>query len=174
MIDNDAQLVEAIQQSDQEAFKVLFNKYYKPLIRFSWYRTFSMETSRDLVQEIFFKIWLNRNKLDPNKSIKAYLYKSLTNTIINFTRLNSTKTISLDSVEEGKLFNNQKDLDIKLDIQAAIELLPEKLKTVYILSRVEGYNYKEIAGICNITIKAVEKRMSKAFIQLRKSFSKNI
>jgi RNA polymerase sigma factor (sigma-70 family) len=132
-----------------------------------------MDISQDLVQEIFFKIWLNRKKLDPDKSIKAYLYKSLTNAIINHIKLSSSHTIPFENIDEGKYTDISNNLDIKLDIQNAIKQLPEKLKTVYLLSRVEGYNYKEIAELCNISIKAVEKRMSKAFILLRKSFLKN-
>ena len=173
MKDSDEQIVKAVRESNHEAFKILFNKYYKSLIRYCWYRIYSMEISQDLVQEIFYKIWINRKRLDPDKSIKAYLYKSLTNAIINYTKLSSSHTTSFEIVDEGKHFSNEDNLDVKMDIHNAIKQLPEKLKTVYLLSRVEGYNYKEIAELCNITIKAVEKRMSKAFIHLRKSFSKN-
>jgi RNA polymerase sigma-70 factor (ECF subfamily) len=55
-----------------------------------------------------------------------------------------------------------------MDIQNALNKLPEKIRTVYILSRIEGYNYSEISNICEISTKAVEKRMSKAFRLLQK------
>jgi RNA polymerase sigma-70 factor (family 1) len=173
LIDSDDQIVKAIRENNHEAFKNLFDKYYKPLVRFCWYRIYSMEISQDLVQELFFKIWVHRKRLDPDRSIKAYLYRSLTNAIINHTKLSSTHSSSLDNIDEGKYTSEQNNLEEKLDIQNAISKLPEKLKNVYLLSRVDGYNYKEIAELCNITVKAVEKRMSKAFIILRKCFSKN-
>ena len=57
-------------------------------------------------------------------------------------------------------------------MRTAIQKLPDKLKTVFILSRIEGYKYNEIAEICGISIKAVEKRMSKTFNILRKTLNK--
>ncbi|MGD8778351.1 MAG: RNA polymerase sigma factor [Ignavibacteria bacterium] len=167
----DSELIKGIKQSDKEAFRKLYYKYFDKLIRFAYYRTNSIETSRDLVQEIFFKVWQMREKLNPDKSIKSYLYKSLSNSIINHIKLASTKNISLEEVEFTNSTNNEKQLDTEIDLQNALKLLPEKLKTVYILSRVEGYKYEEIAVICAISIKAVEKRMSKAFEILRKYFN---
>lgn len=169
---DDEQLAKAIRKSDSEAYKILFHRYYKPLIRFAGYRIYSMETASDLVQEVFIKIWINRHVLDPQKSIKAYLYKSLTNAIINYTKLHSSKNISLENLDNEKNFGSYNIPDTRLDIQNAINHLPEKIKTVYILSRIEGYNYNEIAEVCGISVKAVEKRMSNAFRILRIKLSK--
>ena len=155
----DKELIKAIVESDSAAYKILFQRFYKPLIRFAWYRIYSMETAGDLVQELFIKVWINRHRLDPDKSIKAYLYKSLTNSIINHTKLHSSRTISLDNIDNDKNTGTFSNPDLNMDIQNAINQLPIKLKTVYI--------YSEIAEICNISVKAVEKRMSGAFKILR-------
>ena len=163
----DEQLVEAIRKNDQEAFRDLYYKYFEKLIRFAWYRLHSIETSRDLVQELFFRVWKKREGLNPQKSIKAYLYKSLNNLIINHFKLSSSQTSSLITLDERKT-KMEEAQDIVIDIQTAINHLPEKLKTVFILSRTEGFKYAEIAEICNISVKAVEKRMSKAFVLLKK------
>jgi RNA polymerase sigma-70 factor, ECF subfamily len=167
----DEQLLRAIKQSDPEAFNKLFQKYFTQLIRFCWYRVHDIDTSRDLVQEIFVRVWLKRQMLNPDKSIKAYLYKSLNNLIINESKLSSSQTIPLDEIEKTKGSSEINRLEFKIDIQNALDKLPLKLKTVYTLSRFEGFDYAEIAEICNISKKAVEKRMSKAFILLRKFFS---
>jgi len=166
----DKELVKAIRENDPAAFKELYYRYFKSLIRFAWYRIHSMDTARDLVQELFSRIWIKRNWLNPDKSIKAYLYKSLNNLIINHTKLHSSQVKSLESIKEKS--SNDNDLNIKIDIQNALDRLPEKLKIVYTLNRFEGYKYSEIAEICNVSIKAVEKRMSQAFNILRKTFSK--
>ena len=163
----DTQLIKAIINNDHEAFKNLYYKYFPMLIRFAGYRLYSFETARDLVQEIFLRVWIRREKLNPDKSIKAYLYKSLNNLIINYSRLSSAKSVSIEDLKNLKKIN---DADIRIDIKTAIQKLPEKLKIVFILSRIEGYKYTEIAEICNISVKAVEKRMSKAFNILRKVF----
>lgn len=170
---SDKQLVDAILQDDHSAFKILFYRYYKPLIHFAWFRVHSMETSRDLVQEVFFKVWINRKNLDSGKSIKAYLYKSLTNQIINHLNLSSSRTKNLDDIEFSIEDDNSKGIEFKMDFNSAIDKLPTKLKTVFILSRIEGYKYAEIAEICEISVKTVEKRMSQVFTILKKTFTKN-
>ena len=168
----DENLIEAIRQDDREAFKQLYCKYHKMLFRFAMYRLRSPETASDLIQDIFFRLWLKRDKLNPAKSIKAYLYKSLNNSIINYSKLHSSQTTSFENVSDHKTLNDESDPDIKIDVQNAVNQLPKKLKIVYLLSRIEGYKYYEIAEICDISLKAVEKRMSKAFDILRKNLDK--
>jgi len=167
----DEQLVKAIRKNDPEAFKKLFQKYFAQLIRFCWYRVHDMDTSRDLVQEIFVRVWLKRHMLNPDKSIKAYLYKSLNNLIINQSKLSFFQTISLEELPTAKNISEENNHEFNIDIQNALSKLPQKLKTVYMLSRFEGFDYSEIAEMCSVSKKAVEKRMSKAFILLRKFFS---
>ena len=170
----DQDLVIAIKQHDQAAFKELYYRYFKNLISFAWYRLHCIETSRDLVQDVFYKIWFKREHLDPSKSIKSYLYKMLGNLIINHVALSSSKTFSLETIIEEEKTDNQNDIDVMIDIRRAIDNLPDKLRLVYTLSRIEGFKYKEIAEICEVSIKAVEKRMTQAFLRLRKIFDEKI
>jgi len=163
----DEELVKAIKEGDHNAFKILYYRYFPKLIRFAYYSLHSIEPARDLVQDLFFRVWTGRERLNPQKSIQAYLYKSLNNLIINHQKLSSSKTSSLTEIDERKIKADEEQ-ENTIDIRNAIERLPEKLKTVFILSRVEGYKYSEIAEICNISVKAVEKRMTKVFVLLKK------
>ena len=165
----DSVLVELIKQNDSLAFKELYYKYYNKLFRYAYYRVYSVETTKDLVQELFVRVWKNRGNLKSEKSLKAYLYRSLTNIIINHSNLESSQNISYSNLDNNTS-STQTDLDTKIDIQKAVNELPEKLKVVYLHSRVEKYKYAEIAEILGISIKAVEKRMSKALNLLRKKF----
>lgn len=166
----DKELIVEIKESSQHAFKILFTKYHKPLFDFCLYRRIHLDIAKDLVQDIFTYIWQSRDNLDPEKSIKSFLYTSLTNKIINHVKHSSSKTLQLDESISIKDINRKDALEIKIDIYSAIENLPEKLKTVFMLSRIEGFKYSEISEICNISVKAVEKRMTKALQILRKSF----
>ncbi|MDZ7763999.1 MAG: sigma-70 family RNA polymerase sigma factor [Melioribacteraceae bacterium] len=166
---SDEILVKLIKQNDPDAFKELYYKYYKQLYRYAYFRLYAVETTRDLIQDLFSRVWNNRKNLNPNKPIKSYLYRSLTNIIINHSRLESSKNVSYSKLDE-EISGREEELDQQIDIQSAINELPEKLKSVYLLSRVEGYKYKEISEILQISVKAVEKRMSKALILLRKRF----
>jgi RNA polymerase sigma-70 factor (ECF subfamily) len=168
----DMNLIEEIKKGDKNAFKELYKKYYTSLVNFAWYRTYSIDTARDLVQDVFCKIWICRNKLDSKKSIKSYLYKSVSNAIINNHKLRSTSNLTLEYAPNENA-ENEIDNELIVDMRNAVSNLPEKLKIVFTLSRYDGFNYKEIAEICEISVKAVEKRMSNAFRRLRKIFPKN-
>ena len=168
---SDDLLVKEIKNGDSDSFKKLYFKYFSHLIRFALYRTHSMDISREAVQELFSRIWIKRNLLNPEKPVKAYLYKSLNNLIINNKKLHSSRNISLDELSRNIKDSGTGDPELKIDILNAISRLPEKIKSVYLLSRLEGLKYNEIAEICKISEKAVEKRMSKAMDILRKIFS---
>ena len=164
----DSQLTEAIRNNDQLAFKDLFYKYYPKLFRFAEVHIQSKDLACDLVQEVFFRVWNKREKLNPKKSIQAYLYKILNNLIINHHKLASSKTISLENNLNRNAFRTDSTIETEIDIQLALDKLPNKLKSVFVLTKVDGLKYEEVAEICGISIKAVEKRMTKALRILKK------
>jgi RNA polymerase sigma-19 factor, ECF subfamily len=168
---SDKDLVIGIIKGNANSFKSLYCKYYQQLINFAFYRLHSVEQSSDLVQEIFTRVWLKRKTLNKNKSIKAFIYKSLNNLIIDYYKSSSSKTESLNIKPYDNLPCANDELEEQIDIKAAVSKLPEKLNIVFTLSRYDGYSYAEIAEICEISVKAVEKRMSKSFKIIRKYFS---
>jgi RNA polymerase sigma factor (sigma-70 family) len=95
----------------------------------------------------------------------------LGNMIINHIALSSNKTFSLETIQEEENTDNQNNIDAMIDIRTAIDNLPDKLRLVYTLSRIEGFKYEEIAEICGVSVKAVEKRMTQTLLRLRKIFA---
>jgi len=163
-----AELVSALRGGDKAAFRQLYFHYYEQLYRFAFFRTGSEEVSKDLLQDLFYRIWESRQRLNPEKSFKAYLYKSLGNMIIDNSRRKSAQNLSLERVPEAK----SSDYDVSgIDVKNAIEKLPVKLQEVLSMSRYEGFKYSEIAEILGISLKAVEKRMTKAFKLLKSILS---
>ncbi len=167
----DDKLSQAIKSSDSAAFKILYFRYYEPLYNFVWHRTYSTELAKDLLQETFTRLWQNRQKLDVNKSIKAYLYRIANNLIIDYNRKNASKKSYLSKLNRESNSGNEQSIEIELSIKTALDNLPEKLRTVFTLSRYQGLKYSEIAEVCSISIKTVEKWMSQALQLLRKELS---
>ena len=157
----DDKLTKAIKASDSEAFKALYFRYHKSLLNFLFYRLNSNELARDFVQEIFTRVWQNRRNLDDTKPMKAYLYRIANNLVIDHSRKKSTTETSFSEADQHNIQTND-SLELKTLIKTAVNNLPEKLKIVFVLSRYEGLKYSEIAEACNISVKAVEKRMSRA------------
>ena len=122
-LNSDKELILQIRTGDKNAFKKLFIKYNRKLINFCLYRKVDIETAKDLVQEIFTKLWYSKSHLDPEKSIQAYIYKSLTNQIINLTKHSSSKNVSLDISIFAKMANEEPSIENKIDIESSIEKL---------------------------------------------------
>ena len=168
-IDSDEILCQRIIKGDEAAFKLLFERYYEPLYRFFCYRGMEYAVAEDMAQDIFLRLWQKRNALDPQKSIKAYLYQSAANEIGMFLRKKSVRDAHAREVlsREGH-HTAPPEFDQKAFINKTVQSLPDKLRDAFIMHRYEELSYREIAQIHNVSVKTVESWMSKALKYLRK------
>mgnify|MGYP002783915162 FL=1 len=155
--------------------KALFDKYYTPLCKTIFRIVNDKEAARDLVQEAFIKLWLKRDSLDQNNSIKSYLYRIAINNAFNHLEKHKRIVPLADGevVLQHLAANQTQELldadEMAEQITRALELLPPKCKTVFVLSRYEEMSYKEIAENLDISVKTVENQISKALDILRNS-----
>jgi len=163
----DHKLTRAIKASNVTAFEALYFRYYGSLYRFMWHRTYSVETTKDFIQEIFTRLWQNRRNLDTKKSIKAYLYQIANHLVIDHLRKTTSKRSYLSDLARKDRDSQDSDVEAQTSVAIALGKLPEKLRTVFILSRYEGLQYTEIAEVCGISVKTVESWMSQALRLLR-------
>ncbi|HEY3370347.1 MAG TPA: RNA polymerase sigma-70 factor [Prolixibacteraceae bacterium] len=171
---SDHVLYEKIAQSNVLAFDTLFVRYYKKLCYYSHTITRKNEISEEVVQDVFIKIWANREFLQIEKSIKSYLYRSVYNLSVNVLRdnkkLNNSVEIdsncsdfkSYDNADNDILFN-----ELEFRLFETINSFPEKQKNVFILKRFDGLSYKQISVELNMSEKMVEKYVSKSLTSLR-------
>ncbi|HYG41259.1 MAG TPA: RNA polymerase sigma-70 factor [Cytophagales bacterium] len=151
----------------------LFKTYYSPLVKLVYRMLKNVEVSEDIVQDVFIKVWNNRQNLDETKSIKSYLYRSAINTTLNHIEKNkrSVQVTKIDSnlvsysgnQTEEKV--NFKELEKK--VSAAIDTLPPKCKVIFVMSRYDELSYKEIADTLELSVKTVENQIGKALSIMR-------
>lgn len=166
---SDKEIVQAIRSSDTGQFQELYYRYYEALYRFFWIRINSTELSKDFVQDVFTRVWKNRSRLDPNKSVKAYLYRIANNLAIDYFRKKGHEQRYLSDLKQRKPTVYHDPVEMKITIDRAVHDLPEKVRQIFIFSRYEGLTYQEIAEVCQISIKTVEARMSQALNLLRET-----
>ncbi len=174
-INLDNLLLQQMKQGDKKALETLFKTYYSSLVKFARNILKNTEQAEDITQDVFIKIWDKRQDLENITSFKAYLFMAVRNQCFNILKVNERKNWLDDEPEnyENYMTNhveanlNAKDLNGK--INEAIELLPEKCKLTFQLSRFENLSYKEIAETMNVSVKTVENQMGKALALLRKS-----
>jgi len=152
-----------------------FNNFYLEHIQhasnFAYYKCGNKDNALDLVQDAFSKIWENCAKIDINKA-KTYLFTTVNNMFLNTIKhqkvvLEYAKTAPyVDINNESPEFILEEE-EFKKKLQNAIALLSDKQREVFLLNRIEGKKYREIAELLGISQKAVEKRMSLALNILR-------
>ena len=158
-------------------FKRLYNDWGQALFRFIYHKIGDKAQAEDLVQDLFVKVW---EKLDEIKDDQAtnYLFTMAKNSLIN--RANHEKVVD-KYTSQLKVVTNVETPAYQLEyseyqkeVQAAIDSLSEGQKEVFLLSRIEGLKYREIAELLNISQKAVEKRMNLALIHLKDKLQKKL
>ena len=174
----DQELITSLQNGDESAMDLLFRRHYKSICR-SVYRILKDNNlAEDIAQEVFLGLWKKRDKLKITTSVQAYLKRTAVNKSLNFIR---DQKIKFDDEEKMPVqYNNQSTSQQKLEaddlqnlINDSIDLLPEKCRLVFTLSRFEEMTYQEIANELNISIKTVENQISKALKFLRKALKQD-
>ncbi|WP_055447795.1 RNA polymerase sigma factor [Lacinutrix mariniflava] len=152
-----------------------FNNFYLEHIQyasnFAFYKCGDKDNALDLVQDAFSKIWENCSKIDFSKA-KTYLFTTVNNLFLN--KIKHQKVVMeyakaapyVDINNESPQYLLEEE-EFKKKLQNAISLLTDKQREVFLLNRIEGKKYREIAEMLDISQKAVEKRMSIALSILR-------
>ncbi len=162
---------------NKKTFEEIYKKHYISMCLFSASIVKNKESAEIVVNDVFYKIWKNKEKLNINTSIKSYLFRAVRNTSINFLKSNKNFENIEDSIWlNDNILNNDKDplisKEIEKEILEVIEKLPEKRKIVFKLNRIEGYKNKEIAKKMNISEKTVKNQLTEALKFLRENLKK--
>ncbi|WP_276165426.1 RNA polymerase sigma-70 factor [Zobellia alginiliquefaciens] len=157
----DNQLYQAIRNNDKEAFELLFDKYYPRLCFFSMQFSVDKEAAEEVVSDVFLKLWNNRKKNEV-KHLLPFLYTSVKNTTLNFKK-SSRRHLWLEDDDYLVDEENQESKIIVREelenIQKIIARMPPKRRTIFMLNRMDGLKYKEIAEIMNISVHTVQNQM---------------
>ena len=170
---------EKIKNGDRIAFHILFRKYYQSLFLFAL-KFVEEEQAKDIVQECFYELWQNRRKTEITTSVSAYLFTIVKNRCYKYLKTEQKKRIHNDHFgillkqEELQYYTNSEksifEFAVRDRIEKVIINMPDKCREVFKKSRLEGFSNKEIAEEFSISIKAVEKHISKALQLFREEF----
>jgi len=155
---------------EEQLFSSIFNKYSKDLHDFLYYKFGEHLNPKDKVQEAFVKLWQNCSKVSPDKA-KSFVFTTANNLMLNEYAhqkvvLKYAKTKPKTYTNENPEFLMQEN-EYKNKLQKALSNLTETQRTAFLMNRVEGKRFKEIASILDISTKAVEKRIYGALKKLR-------
>lgn len=171
--------IAAIRNIDREAFKAIIDMHYKEVYLYARSLTRDEDFSKDLVQDVFFRLWEKRGKLREGVVIKGWLFTSVHNKFIDHVRKHKKEVYLLEEVYAETVNEvvqeNQDELRHKLKIvEKEIGKLPKKCHKVFILSKKEGLVNDEIAKHLGISVKTVEGHLTNAFKILREKLKEKI
>ncbi|RXK83113.1 RNA polymerase sigma factor [Filimonas effusa] len=172
LFDTDPQLLNRVVKGDEAAFRTLFHQYWDHIYTVAFTFTKSDTLSEELVQDIFLKIWIGREKLDGVASFSNYLFIVARNHILNQLRKKVYEVpfreqvlayFAADDNPEQYVQNRQ----VGELVERGIALLSPQQQAVYRMSRQQGMNQDEIAAALGISVSTVKTHMSKALYALR-------
>lgn len=173
------QLLDQLSQGNESSFNALYKAYSRPL----FIRVFNMikseDDAREIIQELFIKLWENRSSINTIKSFQSYIFAIANNLVYNHFR-----KISHDQALIQKLLHNTADhyldgqellenKEAAAIFQKAINQLTPQSKQVFQLCKLEGKSHKEVALIMGISMPTVNSHMTNAVKSMREYILKN-
>ena len=154
---------------DPMQFEITYKQYFSPLVGFAYQYVEDGDIAKDIVQEVFSKVWNQSNELEIRTNIKSYLFGAVRNACLNHLRHEKVKEAHEN--EAGQAFIDGVDFlemeELEEKINEALNKLPEKRRQIFELSRFEEKKYHEIASELDVSIKTVETQMSRALKTMR-------
>ena len=160
-----------------QVFETLFRTYYEPLCRYACQFVGNMDTSEEIVQDLFYVLWKERETLQIFTSVNGYLYRSVKN--------KSLQHIEQEKVRDDyrKMYAENADIEtstpqeeleykeLEQQIEETLIHLPVRRQKIFHMHRAEGKKYNEIAQELHVSVKTVEAEMSKTLRELRNKFN---
>lgn len=159
---------------DSAAFEFIFKVYYDKLYKVAFYYLPNNAHAEDVVSDVFYKLWRNRERLNKVDNIESYLFSMTKNQCLSFIRANKKVIFNdtlLDFRQRITISNPESELVSKEFInylEMHIDTLPPRCRIVFSMVKEDGMKYKEVADLLSISVKTVENQMTKAISHIRK------
>ena len=173
MNDNELKvLIDKMKGGDRESFNKVFRRYYVPLTRFCVRFVGDGDQAAEIVQDLFVKVWTNREKLVLTSSFESYMLRSVRNSAITFinrerAHTDANERVYTDESDANDPSETLQSNNLEASYQKVLASMPEKRREVFLASRFDGLKYAEIATKMGLSQKTVEAHMSAAIKQLR-------
>ena len=165
-----------IKEGDIKAFETLFRSCYEPLCRYAFRFVENMETAEEIVQDLFYVIWKERQNLQILTSVNGYLYRAVKNKSLQYLEQARVRDDYRKMYVENanmETITPQEELEYKeleQQIQETLHHLPDRRQRIFHMNRMEGKKYSEIAAELQISVKTVEAEITKTLRELRNKY----
>ncbi|HLK30710.1 MAG TPA: RNA polymerase sigma-70 factor [Puia sp.] len=163
-----SELLRKVAIGDEAAFKLIYTHFYKKLYQFAFAIVKTRESAEEIVEDVYIKIWQNRQTATSIQNLRVYLYTATKNTSLNYlskkAQENITEPFDHINIELDKSVITPEQIMITSEmfnkIQQAVDLLPPRCKMIFKLIREDGLKYKEVSDILNISVNTIDVQMA--------------
>jgi RNA polymerase sigma-70 factor (ECF subfamily) len=171
----ESEIIRRIRQGDIREFETLFRSSYSSLIKYAGTLIKDQDTAEEIVQDLFFRLWQNKEKLNIESSLNGYLFRSVHNSCLH--HIEHRKVVDRHaremSLEPDMSNDNPAEMlqysELQAKVARIIERLPERCGKIFCMNRFEGMKYSEIAEKLSVSVKTVEANMGRALKEFRKA-----
>ena len=167
---------------DDRNFEEIYLKYFPRLLRFAREYVLFEEDAENIIQDVFTTLWERREDLKIHISLASYLFILIKNRCIDHLRRKKYADTGKKQMQESFAYEQQmklyslealdhtliSDSDVEQIIARAVDSLPPKCREIFVLNKIDGKKYREIADKLHISVSTVENQMSIALRKLRK------
>jgi RNA polymerase sigma-70 factor (ECF subfamily) len=173
----DSEIVGRIRQGDIKQFETLFRSSYVSLVKYARTLIKDQDTAEEIVQDLFFRLWQDKEKLKIESSLNGYLFRAVHNRCLHYIEHlkvveRHAKEISFEAEESSE---NPSEIlqykELQAKIARIIENLPGRCGKIFCMNRFEGLKYSEIAEKLSVSVKTVEANMGRALKEFRKALT---
>jgi RNA polymerase sigma-70 factor (ECF subfamily) len=157
-----------IQQGNIKEFENLFRKMYTELCHYAFKFVKDMDVAEEVVQDLFYNYWKNRERIEIKTSLKSYLYQATKNRSLKVIEHNAVRTrYSQEMQAQQTQFETEPQQQVEAEelseiIDKTLNQLPERCRQIFMMNRFDGMKYHEIADKLSVSVKTVEANMGKA------------
>jgi len=173
----DSDIIGRIRQGDKQEFEKLFRSSYVSLVRYAKTLLRDHDAAEEIVQELFFRLWQDRQNLRVESSLNGYLFRSVHNRSLHYIEhqkvvsrhageVAAAAELTSEPVTEAIYYS-----ELQTRVARVLDRLPERCRVIFRMSRFEGLKYNEIADKLAVSLKTVEADMGKALREFRKALA---
>ena len=170
---DDVALIALLKEKKSEAIELIYNKYWNKLVQYAYNYLKDWDTSEEMVQRLFVNIYVKNISLNDGMHLAGYLHRSVKNEVSNHQRKQSVYQRHViqsslgHNVSKDHVQNIMESFDVKVNINKAVDAIPEKIRVVYLLNREQQLTIKEISRKLKRPEDTIDKQLRRAVYFLR-------
>ena len=164
---SDHDLVDLIVQEDMHAFEVLYERYADKVLKRCYFICLSSDQSRDLMQEVWIKVFLHLRSFKKEATFQTWLYRLTTNHCLNYMKSRSRADQLLQDIETEQRVSTEANLSV--EVKDILSTIPFEDREILTMKFIAGYTYEEVASLCGMGVSAVKMKVSRVLGRLRKA-----